>query len=200
MKNWIGLLVTLAGLAGAASLSYQYDEDGRLLSTEKADDFSTYSPTPVHNLSDVMVMGDANTNGMPDSLEAYLAGLWGPDYDPMQCDSDGDGVCDWNEWMLGTDPYHADSRFALWGSGISGGGGPLDPYDYTVCWQSIPFKTYSVEYRRDLTDTNWVSGSTNLAATPPMNSWTHEDITNRHTFYRIITHIPAPPGGEGEGE
>jgi len=192
MKNIILAWVFLVG-AGWAETLYDYDADGRLLSSAAGGDFSMLDPTPVHNLSDVMVMGDANTNGMPDSLEAYLAGYWGPEYDPMTCDSDGDGVCDWNEWMMGTNPYRADSSFALWGSGISGGGGPLEPYDYTVRWQSLPFKTYSVEYRWDLTDPVWITGATNLVATPPVNSWTHEDITNRHTFYRILTYVPVPP-------
>lgn len=139
-----------------------------------------------------MTFGDANTNGMPDSLEAYLAGCWGPDYNPMLCDSDGDGICDRNEWMLGTNPFSYDSCFAGWGGGMSGGGGPLEPYDYTIHWSSVPFKTYAVEFMWQLTDGEWISGATNLPATPPVNSWTHEDITNRHAFYRILAVIPPP--------
>ncbi len=200
MKMWLLVLFCFLSEAGWAETLYEYDVDGRLLSVTAGGDFSTLSPTPVHNFSETMAMGDANTNGMPDSLEAYLAGQWGPDYDPFLVDSDGDGVCDWNEWMLGTDPFHADSRFALWGFGTSGGSGSLEPYDYTVRWQSAPFKTYSVEFIWNLPNGVWISGATNLAATPPVNSWTHEDITNRHAFYRIITRIPAPPIEEGGSE
>jgi hypothetical protein len=186
----VGFLLPPIAL-NAASLTYQYDVDGRLVQTEKSADFSKYTPTPAHNFSAVVVMGDANTNGMPDSLEAYLAGYWGPDYDPFTCDSDGDGICDWNEWMLGTDPFSYDSRFAGWGSGGSGGG-PLEPYDYTVHWPSVPFKTYSVLFKWDLMNDGWITGATNLDATPPVNSWTHEDITNRHAFYRVLSQVLEP--------
>lgn len=186
-----GLLLPAAAWT-AASLAYQYDADGRLIQAKKSDDSSEYTPTPAHNFSTVVTMGDANTNGMPDSLEAYLEGYWGVDYDPFTCDSDGDGVCDWNEWMLGTDPFSADSMFAGWGSGGSGGG-PLEPYDYTLHWPSVPFKTYSVLFKWDLMDDGWITGAIDLEATPPVNSWTHEDITNRHAFYRILTDIVVPP-------
>ena len=182
------------------SITYQYDADGRLTHAVKEADYSTYQLTSTHNFTSVMSMGDANTNGMPDSLEAFLAGHWGADYDPFTCDSDGDGVCDWNEWMLGTDPFSYDSRFASWGSGGSSGG-PLEPYDFTVNWESAPFRVYTVLYISDLMSTNWITGATNLPATPPVNSWTHENITNRHNFYRILTDIvipPPPPSGEGE--
>jgi hypothetical protein len=196
-----GLLLAGAGFAG--SFSYQYDADGRLVSAEISADSEKYSLKPAHNFSSVLTMGDANTNGMPDSLEAYLAGYWGPDYDPFQCDSDGDGMCDWNEWMAGTDPFSADSQFAGWGSGGCGGGGN-EPYSYTLYWPSVPFRTYAVQFKTDLMETNWMTGATNLPATPPVNSWTHEDITNYHNFYRILTDIVVPPStntaGEGGGE
>lgn len=201
MKNVLNILwavLLLVGIGFAESLSYQYDADGRLIRSEKLTDYSEYNPTAANNFSKTVTMGDANTNGMPDSLEAYLAGYWGPDYDPFLCDSDGDGVCDWNEWMLGTDPFSADSRFAAWSSGPSGGG-PLEPYDYTLYWLSVPFRTYSVQYRWNMTDGTWITGATNLPATPPVNSWAHEDITNRHAFYRIQTLLPTntvQQGGE----
>jgi hypothetical protein len=195
MKNVLNILwavLLLVGIGFAESLSYQYDADGRLIRAEKSADFSEYDPTAAHNFSKTVTMGDANTNGMPDSLEAYLAGYWGPDYNPFTCDSDGDGVCDWNEWMLGTDPFSADSLFAGWGS-VGSGGGPQEPYNYTLYWPSVPFRTYSVQFRPDLMATNWITGATNLPATPPVNSWTHEDITNAHNFYRILTMIVSPP-------
>jgi hypothetical protein len=200
VKIWIGLFIALFGLmeSTAQTFSYQYDADGRLVHAAKDGDCADHTITPVHNFSSVMTMGDANTNGMPDSLEAYLAGYWGPDYDPFQCDSDGDGVCDWNEWMLGTDPFSADSLFAGWGSGGSGGS-PTEPYDYTIYWPSVPFKTYSVRFKPDLMAAGWSTGATNLPATPPVNSWTHQDITNRHNFYRILTILPTntvQQGGE----
>lgn len=184
----------------AVSLSYQYDVDGRLVRAVKNTDFSEHELSPAHNVDSVLTMGDANTNRMPDSLEAYLSGMWGPDYDPFQCDSDGDGVCDWNEWMLGTDPFSADSRFAAWNGGSSGGGGPLEPYDYTIYWPSVPFKTYTVKYMWDLTDGTWITGAIDLPATPPVNSWTHEDITNSHAFYRILTDISTNTVQQGGGE
>ncbi len=43
------LMIALAVLASAGSLSYQYDADGRLVLTTKDADFSNLSVTPVHN-------------------------------------------------------------------------------------------------------------------------------------------------------
>ncbi len=179
------LILALFAGAGWAETLYDYDADGRLLSATAGGDFSILDPTPVHNLSDVMVMGDANTNGMPDSLEAYLAGNWGSDYDPMTCDSDGDGVCDWNEWMVGSDPFSANSQFSS--RFVDSQGEPTEPFDVTFSWPSVPFKIYSVQWTCSLLDDSWTVLVSNLVATPPLNSWTHENATNDNGFYRIFS-------------
>lgn len=189
LKVVLGLFCAGAvGLAGATIFVYDYDVDGRLISTTRTGDSSIYTLTPSHNFSGTMAMGDVNTNGMPDSLEAYLAnvGGWGEEYDPFQCDSDGDGMCDWNEWMLGTDPFSYDSVFSTWPSGGYGGGIPDSPIDFTVGWSSIPFRTYAVKFKPSLMEAEWNVLTNNVEATPPINFWTHEQTTNVCGFYRVV--------------
>jgi len=142
-------------------------------------------------------VGDANTNGMPDSLEAFLAGQWSGngDYDPFTCDSDGDGMCDFNEWMLGTDPFSYDSCFSTGFSGGAGGGSG-NPVDITINWSSLPFKTYKVQFLPQLMPSDWVTLATNIAATPPLNSWTIEDLTNSVAFFRAVVE-PSTNGAGG---
>jgi len=184
----------------ATTLTFQYDADGRLINTAKADDSSLYTPTSTHNISYIMSVGDANTNGMPDSLEAWLSGQWSGsgDYNPFTCDSDGDGMCDMMEWMIGTDPFSYDSVFSTRFSS-SNATGTNAPIDITLTWPSTPDKTYRVESKRDLMMTNnWVSLATNIAATPPQNSWTIEGITNSGHFYRAVLEPSTNNAGGGE--
>lgn len=185
-KYTMGLICILVGTTTATTFVYDYDVDGRLLEVRKGGDAEEYSLTPAHNISDTLALGDANTNGMPDSLEAYLAGHWGEGYDPFICDSDGDGVCDWNEWMLGTDPFSYDSVFASRPLGGSGGGVPDTPIDFTLSWSSIPFRNYAVKFKPDLLSVEWTVLTNSITATPPVNSWTHEQTTNSAGFYRVL--------------
>lgn len=189
----------MAVLAPATTVTYQYDSDGRLTTTTKAYDSSSLTLTPTHNISYIMSIGDANTNGMPDSLEAFLSGQWSGsgDYNPFTADSDGDGMCDFNEWMLGTDPFSYDSRFTTRFSS-SNASGTNAPIDITLSWSSNPFKTYSVESISDIMLTNWVTLATNVAATPPQNSWTIEGITNMGGFYRSVLETSTNNAGGGE--
>jgi hypothetical protein len=68
------------------------------------------SATLHHELS---TMEDTNENGIPDALEAYMEASveFADDYDPASTDSDGDGVDDLTEWILGTDPLAAGDHF-----------------------------------------------------------------------------------------
>ncbi len=183
----------------AASVTCQYDCDGQLISIVKGDDSCSFSPTSTRNISYVMSVGDANTNGMPDSLEAWLSGHWSGsgDYNPFTCDSDGDGMCDFNEWMIGTDPFGYDSVFSTRFSSSSGTGTNA-PVDITLTWASSPNKFYRVESVADIMQTNWSVVATNIAATPPANSYTIEGITNQGYFYRTVVEVSTNEAGGGE--
>ena len=196
---FVFLLFSVLGFSEATTLTYQYDSDGRMLNSVKADDSRSYSPTATHNISYVMSVGDANTNGMPDSLEAWLSGQWSGsgDYNPLTCDSDGDGMCDMMEWMIGTDPFGYDSSFTT-GFSSSSAGGTNAPIDITLTWPSLPNKIYSVESISDIMQTNWTVVATNIAATPPENSWTIEGITNMGYFYRSVVEVSTNGAGGGE--
>ncbi len=121
---------------------------------------------------------DSDGDGMDDAWEMrYFRDLShnGPG------DSDGDGVTDWMEWKTGTDPMNPASRFSPQ-AGVLPGTGQI-----TITWQSAPGRSYRVQYKDDLSQTNWndleggviVNGSSAVC-------WDTRARTSNQRFYRII--------------
>jgi len=104
---------------------------------------------------------DLNGNGMADSWEIEcFGGTNVPGGGPFE-DWDGDGVCNLDEYLSGTDPTHANSCLKI----VS--------FDYPapdrlrIQWQSAEKCVYTISSSNDLL--NWVEVSDNIAATPPAN-------------------------------
>ena len=121
---------------------------------------------------------DSDGDGMDDAWEMrYFRDLShnGPG------DSDGDGVTDWMEWKTGTDPMNPASRFSPQ-AGVLPGTGQI-----TITWQSAPGRSYRVQYKDDLSQTNWndlergviVNGSSAVC-------WDTRARTSNQRFYRIL--------------
>jgi len=71
--------------------------------------WAEYTNATMHHAFDSME--DADENGVPDSLDAYLSETTLPDpYDPRASDLDGDGSDDFGEWILGTDPLTVEQQ------------------------------------------------------------------------------------------
>ena len=60
-------------------------------------------------------------------------------------DSDGDGVSDWHEFLAGTDPSDRSSVLQFASSEAA-----------RLQFHSVPGRTYQIEYKNDLRDTEWI--------------------------------------------
>ena len=90
---------------------------------------------------------------------------------PRTCagpDSDGDGMCDADEILAGTDPQEPLSALKIISFIRSANGGA------TVTWSSVPGKTYRVARKDGSADPYWSDVSGPIAATGPTTSWTDE--------------------------
>jgi Tol biopolymer transport system component len=89
---------------------------------------------------------DVDGDGLDDAWEMrYFGGLTHNGSD----DSDGDGLSDWLESKTGTDPTNPASRFNSQAAVSSNTG------QVTITWQSAPGRSYRVQYKDDLNQTNW---------------------------------------------
>ena len=88
---------------------------------------------------------DSDGDGLTDSQEAVIG------TDPNNPDSDGDGSGDGAEIAAGTDPLDARSRFEIATISQDPGTG-----DITITWQSVPGKEYRLESSSDLGLGNWI--------------------------------------------
>lgn len=151
--------------------------------------------TPVPTLSGKVITGgrlnlakmvDTDGNGLPDWWEQqYFGHLTGTD---PSADPDHDGESNLAEFLAGTNPTNAASVLKL--NTVS-----------SVSANSVKFQWPSAtgRYYRVLRSTNLVAGintlvQTNLAAVPPLNSFTDTPPASKNLFYRIqLEPGTAPP-------
>jgi len=99
-------------------------------------------------------------------------------------DDDGDGICNYVEWLNGTDPENPASFLSVHLVGPSGGP--------TLNFQAKAGKSYTIQYRQSLFSGSWTKlcdiASSNLTyqARLPVVP------TNSALFYRIVTPATAP--------
>ena len=102
-------------------------------------------------------------------------------------DADSDGLNNWLEYLAGTNPTNASSVFKITGAQANSG------TQLVVRWSSVSNRFYDVMRANNLTSGIGafvpVPGVTNLAPTPPVNTWT--DAVNGASapaFYRLRVH------------
>ena len=120
---------------------------------------------------------DADVDGMNDQWELDHFGTLSRD---GTGDFDGDGVSDRVEGRTGTDPTDPQSLFAV---GVT----PPDPAaGSTITWPTAPWKTYRVQYKNDLNETNWHELTGNAIPTGT-NAWMLDTSPDPHMrFYRVM--------------
>jgi hypothetical protein len=109
-----GIILELVLQIGGSVAPGTYDL--RFLGTNhafsNADGSASRAPVPSNGSLRIWNPTDSNNNGLPDEWEAF----YGKDFDP-DIDDDGDGLTNYQEYLLGTDPTRLDSH----GNGISDG-------------------------------------------------------------------------------
>jgi len=90
-------------------------------------------------------------------------------------DDDGDGQTNADELIAGTDPLNANSRFAIETILATSSG-------FTLTWNPVPGKTYTVEARENLSSGTWDPVATGLTT----GSYTDSSSLPSKRFYRLI--------------
>ncbi len=116
---------------------------------------------------------DSVGDGVPDSWRSY----YGISND--QADSDGSGFTNYQDYLAGTDPNDANSRFAVQSTQLSGGGG------FTLSWQSQPGLIYEVQYSGDLNSGVWQTVTPSFNGTGGILNWTDPNPISGSKFYRV---------------
>jgi hypothetical protein len=123
-----------------------------------------------------------------DPFHAWLAAYGLPsDGSADYLDSDGDGLNNWQEYLAGTNPTNASSVFKITGGQALPGG------QFVLSWLSVSNRLYDVMRGTSLDAGAGafvpVPGATNLAGTPPQNTYT-DSVSPASTgaFYRLTVH------------
>ena len=121
--------------------------------------------------------GDGDSDGLPDSWETEhgldLAS------DDSGADPDGDNLSNLQEYKLGTDPKDGNSGFMA--NELKSNGG----VDFSLTWESIPGKNYTVQSSVDLKTWSDLTGPHAAVETETSTSISAE-VSLRRAFYRVV--------------
>ncbi len=122
--------------------------------------------------SDLIPDIDTDGDGLTDVEEAVLG------TSPTLADTDGDGMSDGTEVAAGTDPTDRTSVLKILGIIRSQDGGLI-----TTSWSSVPGKRYTLQGNTSLEEGSWIDVIT-ITASGMTTERTETESSNRH-FYRV---------------
>jgi len=124
---------------------------------------------------------DSDGDGLSDADETNVYGT-----DPQKADTDGDGLSDGGEIICRTNPTNSASVLRMT-EGL-----PLSNGVFRVSWDSVEGITYTVAWKRTLTDAVWrVLGSVPAATGTVQSVCLDHTVTNAPSrFYRIAVPVP----------
>jgi len=135
--------LTAAGYSGGKSIGYTYDPAGNL------------------TLRAIVISTDTDGDGMDDAWELqYFTDL----SRNGSGDFDGDGATDLAEFLAGTLPNNAASVFKILPNPSVASG------SVTVQWQAVTGRTYRLQFKNSLSQTNWQDVLGDVAAGGPVGS------------------------------
>jgi YD repeat-containing protein len=166
----------------AGTIVYTHDAAGRLTgASHDAGKFIGYTYDNAGNLTlrqlVVIGIGDSDGDGMDDTWELDYFQTLARD---GTGDFDADGMTDLNEFRAGTLPDDPNSGLRILPNPTVAGGA------VTVPWQSVPGKTYRLQFKNSLADADWtdVPGDVSaVGATASKTDTTATGLSGR--FYRV---------------
>jgi hypothetical protein len=94
-------------------------------------------------------------------------------------DDDNDGMKNWEEYIAGTHPTNAASKFIIVSQIISNG-------KPQISWLGTAISPYTIESSTNLIETNWVNEALSSATGSGTNMWEPATSpTNSVKFYRV---------------
>jgi alpha-D-xyloside xylohydrolase len=117
---------------------------------------------------------DTVGDGIPDSWRNY----YGVTND--LADTDGSGFTNYEDYLAGTDPNDAGSRFTAENTSAASGTG------MTITWQSQAGLTYEVQSTTALTSGSWQNASSVMNGTGGILTWTDSNAVSGAEFYRVL--------------
>jgi len=121
--------------------------------------------------------GDTDGDGVPDDWEVLY--FQSPNLSDGSGDSDSDGLTDSGEEIAGTDPTDSNSVFEVSEEGMQIGDG------FIIRWPSVGGRLYSVDSRTNLLTDVWSNIESNIAPTPPLNTYTVQTDNAETLFNRV---------------
>ena len=91
-------------------------------------------------------------------------------------DEDHDGLSNADEKIAGTNPLDNSSRFVIGDQTVASNG------DFTLTWDPVAGKTYTIQSRVDLVAGDWIYDATGQSS----GSWTDTNPDPEKKFYRIV--------------
>jgi YD repeat-containing protein len=173
--------------AFAAIIHYARDSAGRLTAvTYTNGNAHTFTYDPAGNLLQRAHIAPGSGGGSPDSdgdglLDAWELQYFGTLLRDGTGDFDTDGMSDQAEFHAGTIPNDPNSLLKLLPNPTIAGGG------VTVQWQSIPGKTYRLQFKNSLSDADWTNVPGDVPATGAVSTKTDATATGQsNRFYRVL--------------
>lgn len=152
----------------AAGTAGDPQTDGVLLVSDEGD--SAAAPGPRLR---VLRRADTDGDGLSDAAETADFAT-----DPARADTDGDGATDGAEYIAGTDPRDASSRFRIVRIGLVAAGVELE-------WTAVAGRRYLVERTTTLAPADWRTVG-DVSAAGARQRWTHAGGPGASSaFYRV---------------
>ena len=158
--------VTLTGLVPGADIWF------RVFATNPDGTVAAYEST----VFDTRSLIDLDSDGMADDWE--LAHFGSTTTELPGDDWDGDGLCNEDEYWVGTDPTNAASCLVIEGLDVSG-------TDVAIAWQSASNAEYTLEYSTNLAVNSWIPLVVDRSATPPQNIYSTNAPAAEVRYYRV---------------
>jgi len=121
----------------------------------------------------IEIIADTDGDGIPDEWEAeHYSGATNA---VAGADTDEDGMTSYGEWLAGTVPTNGASKLEIGGTNETSG--------FVITWLSVSNRVYEITHGTNLMTPFTVLDT--VPATPPVNSYTNDNLGMNHGFYRI---------------
>jgi hypothetical protein len=129
--------------------------------------------------------GSSWSDGIPDAWRLRFFGTLSNLLSHATADADGDGVCNWAEFVAGTSPVDIKSKLQVWASRLRKGELGTPAPSIVLKWPSALGKKYVLEASSDVDGTDWRVIASDLVGTGLEMQYTDQNSAGEIRFYRV---------------